>query len=125
MNSIRNSLGMRETEIAREPSRLWNPHFYAIFAQVHNSLYTISGKFPPRLIKTLIGSEFPQSTWLRPFALPHSDPLRRVLEGSLRPSDIIASTNICLRKGPSAIVHIYPSVLQALAGRGYAGYLEG
>jgi hypothetical protein len=38
MNSIRNSLGMRETEIAREPSRLWNPHFYAIFAQVHNTL---------------------------------------------------------------------------------------
>src|SRR5215207_4744529 len=25
MNSIRKSLGMRETEIAREPSRLWNP----------------------------------------------------------------------------------------------------
>src|SRR5215212_9149443 len=39
MNSIRNSLGMPETEIAREPSRLWNPHFYAIFAQVHNTLY--------------------------------------------------------------------------------------
>jgi hypothetical protein len=38
MNSIRKSLGMRETEIAREPSRLWNPHFYAIFAQVHNTL---------------------------------------------------------------------------------------
>jgi hypothetical protein len=38
MNSIRNSLGMRETEIAREPSRLWNPHFYAIFVQVHNTL---------------------------------------------------------------------------------------
>jgi hypothetical protein len=38
MNSIRNSLGMRESEIAREPSRLWNPHFYAIFAQVHNTL---------------------------------------------------------------------------------------
>jgi hypothetical protein len=38
MNSIRNSLGMRETEIAREPSRLWNPHFYATFAQVHNTL---------------------------------------------------------------------------------------
>jgi len=38
MNSIRNSLGMRETEIAREPSRMWNPHFYAIFAQVHNTL---------------------------------------------------------------------------------------
>jgi hypothetical protein len=38
MNSIRNSLGMRETEIAREPSRLWNPHFYANFAQVHNTL---------------------------------------------------------------------------------------
>jgi hypothetical protein len=32
MNSIRNSLGMRETEIAREPSRLWNPHFYVNFA---------------------------------------------------------------------------------------------
>src|SRR5215204_3592035 len=38
MNSIRNSLEMRETEIAREPNRLWNPHFYAIFAQVHNTL---------------------------------------------------------------------------------------
>jgi hypothetical protein len=38
MNSIRKSLGMRETEIAREPSRLWNPHFYAIFAHVHNTL---------------------------------------------------------------------------------------
>jgi hypothetical protein len=38
MNSIRNSLGMRETEIAREPNRLWNPHFYAISAQVHNTL---------------------------------------------------------------------------------------
>ena len=38
MISIRKSLGMRETEIAKEPSRLWNPHFYAIFAQVHNTL---------------------------------------------------------------------------------------
>jgi hypothetical protein len=38
MNSIRNGLGMRETEIAREPSRPWNPHFYAISAQVHNTL---------------------------------------------------------------------------------------
>jgi hypothetical protein len=38
MNSVRNGLGMRETEITREPSRLWNPHSYAIFAQVHNTL---------------------------------------------------------------------------------------
>jgi hypothetical protein len=38
MNSIRNGLRMRETEIAREPSRPRNPHFYAIFAQVHNTL---------------------------------------------------------------------------------------
>jgi hypothetical protein len=38
MNSIRNGLGMRETEITRETSRLWNPHFHAIFAQVHNTL---------------------------------------------------------------------------------------
>jgi hypothetical protein len=38
MNSIRNGLGMRETEIAREPIRPWNPHFYAIFTQVHNTL---------------------------------------------------------------------------------------
>jgi hypothetical protein len=38
MNSIRNGLGMRETEIAREPSRPWNPHFYAIFTRVHNTL---------------------------------------------------------------------------------------
>jgi hypothetical protein len=32
MNSIRNGLGMRETEIAKEPSRSWNPHSYAVFA---------------------------------------------------------------------------------------------
>ena len=38
MNSIRNGLGMRKTEIAREPSRPRNPHFYAIFAQVRNTL---------------------------------------------------------------------------------------
>ena len=38
MNSIRNGLGMRKTEIVREPSRPRNPHFYAIFAQVHNTL---------------------------------------------------------------------------------------
>src|SRR5215217_8760833 len=38
MNSISNGLGMRETEIAREPIRPWNPHFYAISAQVHNTL---------------------------------------------------------------------------------------
>jgi hypothetical protein len=38
MNSIGNSLGMRETEIAKEPSRPWNPHSYAVFAQVHNTL---------------------------------------------------------------------------------------
>jgi len=38
MNSITNSLGMRSTEIAKEPSRPWNPHFYAVFAQVHNTL---------------------------------------------------------------------------------------
>ena len=38
MNSIRNGLEMRETEIAKEPSRPWNPHSYAVFAQVHNTL---------------------------------------------------------------------------------------
>jgi ABC-type transport system involved in multi-copper enzyme maturation permease subunit len=38
MNSITNGLGMRKTEIAKEPSRPWNPHFYAVFAQVHNTL---------------------------------------------------------------------------------------
>ena len=38
MNSIRNGLGMRETEIVKEPTRPWNPHFYAIFARVHNTL---------------------------------------------------------------------------------------
>src|SRR5829696_1846834 len=38
MNSIRNALGMRETEMAREPRRPWNPHFYAVLAQVHNTL---------------------------------------------------------------------------------------
>jgi hypothetical protein len=38
MNSIRNGLGMGKTEMAKEPSRPWNPHFYAVFAQVHNML---------------------------------------------------------------------------------------
>ena len=32
MNSIRNGLGMRETQIVKEPTRPWKPHFYAIFA---------------------------------------------------------------------------------------------
>jgi uncharacterized membrane protein YgaE (UPF0421/DUF939 family) len=38
MNSIGNALGMRETEIARGSSRPCNPHFYGVFAQVHNTL---------------------------------------------------------------------------------------
>jgi hypothetical protein len=38
MNSIRNGLGMGKAEIAKEPSRPWNPHFYAVFVQVHNTL---------------------------------------------------------------------------------------
>jgi len=38
MNSIRIGLGMRETEIAKDPSRPWKPHSYAVFAQVHNTL---------------------------------------------------------------------------------------
>jgi hypothetical protein len=38
MNSIRKGLGMGKTEIAKEPSRLWNPHFYAVFVRVHNTL---------------------------------------------------------------------------------------
>jgi hypothetical protein len=38
LNSIRNGLGMGKTEIAKEPSRPRNPHFYAVFAQVHNTL---------------------------------------------------------------------------------------
>jgi hypothetical protein len=46
MNSIRNGLGTRKTEIAREPSRPWNPHFYAIFTQVHNTLYERGAKRP-------------------------------------------------------------------------------
>jgi hypothetical protein len=38
MNSISNGLGMRNTGTSRKPNRLWNPHFYAIFTQVHNTL---------------------------------------------------------------------------------------
>jgi hypothetical protein len=38
MNSIRKGLGIGEREIGREPSRPCNPHFYAVFAQVHNTL---------------------------------------------------------------------------------------
>ena len=34
------------------------------------------------------------------------------------------TANKCLRPSPSTITHIYPSVLQALAGRGVAGCLE-
>ena len=41
MNSVRNGLEMRETKITRELSRPWNPHSYAIFAQVHNSLQEV------------------------------------------------------------------------------------
>jgi len=37
MNSIRNGLGMQKKETARDPSRPWNPYFYEIFAQVHNT----------------------------------------------------------------------------------------
>src|SRR5215208_1812546 len=39
MNSISNGLGMRNTGTSRKPNRPWNPHFYAIFTQVHNTLY--------------------------------------------------------------------------------------
>jgi hypothetical protein len=38
MNSISNGLGMRNTGTSRKPNRPWNPHFYAIFTQVHNTL---------------------------------------------------------------------------------------
>jgi hypothetical protein len=38
MNSIRKGLGIGEREIGREPSRPCNPHFYVVFAQVHNTL---------------------------------------------------------------------------------------
>src|SRR5215213_1163735 len=51
MNSIRNGLGMRETEVARETSRPWNPHFYAIFAQVHNTLLGKDGHTPNGLVR--------------------------------------------------------------------------
>jgi hypothetical protein len=39
MNSTSYGLGMRKTGTSRKPSRLWNPHFYASFTQVHNTLY--------------------------------------------------------------------------------------
>jgi hypothetical protein len=29
---------MGKTESAKEPSRLFNPHFYAVFVRVHNTL---------------------------------------------------------------------------------------
>jgi len=57
-------------------------------------------------------------------AEPRPDSLRE-WEGSLCPSGIMATTIICLRQGVSAIPHIYTSVLQALAGRGRTGRLEG
>jgi hypothetical protein len=38
MDSIRKGLGIGEREIGREPSRPCNPHFYAVFAQVHKTL---------------------------------------------------------------------------------------
>jgi hypothetical protein len=38
MNSISNGLGMRNTGTSRKSNRPWNPHFYAIFTQVHNTL---------------------------------------------------------------------------------------
>src|SRR5829696_4785125 len=65
----------------------------------------------------------PLASRLRPFALPRPNPLRRVWEGSLRPSDIMRLQTFVCGRGASAIVHIYPSVLQAPPGRGYAGCL--
>jgi hypothetical protein len=38
MNSIRNGLGMRKTRIAKTTGRSWNPHFYGVHTQVHNTL---------------------------------------------------------------------------------------
>jgi hypothetical protein len=38
MNSIKNGLGMRKTWIANTMARSWNPYFYGIFTQVHNTL---------------------------------------------------------------------------------------
>ena len=62
MNSVRNGIGMRETEITREPSRLWNPHSYAIFAQVHNTLYSIPLACSFRHNGTLQHHRFPSVT---------------------------------------------------------------
>src|SRR5918995_6345277 len=72
----------------------------------------------------LVGSWFP---WLLAPALrsaPSRSPKsvgkdRSVLRGLWR-----LQTFVCVR-GVSAIVHIYPSVLQALAGRGRMAWLEG
>jgi hypothetical protein len=38
MGPLRNGLGIRKTEIVKEPTRPWNPHFYPILARVHNTL---------------------------------------------------------------------------------------
>ena len=38
MNSIRNGLGMRKTRIAKTIGRSWNPHFYGVLTQVHDTL---------------------------------------------------------------------------------------
>src|SRR5918995_4945168 len=52
---------------------------------------------------SLIGSEFPQSTWLRPFALPHPDaliPLWRSLSSSAPPGPIGGDwSELCIASG--------------------------
>ena len=58
-------------------------------------------------------------------APPRPDPLR--VWARIAPSfgDYGDYKHLLCVRGVSAIVHIYPLVLQALAGRSYAGHLEG
>ena len=110
MNSIRKSLGMRETKIAREPSRLWNPHFYAILAQVHNTLYSPGSVFPaeqegsvpptscPRFVPTRGIRE--QLTPLHLYPAPQHLVLPPMRQGSVRCAEIPDWAELC------TIVHL-------------------
>jgi hypothetical protein len=37
-NTLKNGLGMRKTWIEKTIGLPWNPHFYGVFTQVHNTL---------------------------------------------------------------------------------------
>jgi hypothetical protein len=79
MNSIRNSLGMPETEIAREPNLLRNPHFYAISPKFITRSRANFGELRNSEVRHRLGPHGPA-----PLAQVREKPDRSLGRGSLR-----------------------------------------